>query len=592
MAASARPRPRPYGLRLVRTAANCLYKPNAVRRGVRPKQTPRPLDRARGLTAFGLYGRGSWGRCAGGRGIAYTFGMTASGYVTDVAYVPGFYPQMAPVTLRHVAALNGVCPPATGTAFRYLELGCGLGRSFTTLAAANPQGEFIGVDINPDHTAAAARDISAGGLANARVITGDFASLPADLGEFDFIALHGVFSWVGPEVREQILEVARRHLAAGGLLLVSYNAMPGWAHLQPIRGILRQYAALRQGDSTQRVRDALAYLVFLRDRQAKYFLDNPRASAYLDALVTQDLRYLVHEYLNEHWTSFYFAEVAEMFGSAGLTFVGSQPVHTNFWDLCVRPEFQELFRTTRDRLVTEAHKDFCANTAFRWDIYAKSPRPLGGLEGRLAAIDDLEFRVARPGTVLPFQSNLGVVTSTVDGPLYQGLLDALAAGSLPLSKIVADPRFAATPPADLARAVDAGVALGLLDVSAGHVPAPSEADDGAVTIPSSFNRTVVEADALGGRAVALACERTGTGHVIGDLDAALLHETVAGGRSGLADRLAARLAASGRALQRDGKRVDDPVEQRTLVDTACEAFLKTTLPRLADLGAIAGSGPA
>jgi hypothetical protein len=67
--------------------------------------------------------------------------------------------------------------------------------------------------------------------------------------------------------------------------------------------------------------------VFLRDRQAKYFLDNPRASAYLDALVTQDLRYLVHEYLNEHWTSFYFAEVAEMFGSAGLTFVGSQPVH-------------------------------------------------------------------------------------------------------------------------------------------------------------------------------------------------------------------------------------------------------------------------
>jgi len=517
--------------------------------------------------------------------------MTASGYVTDVAYVPGFYPQMAPVTLRHVAALNGVCPPASGPGFRYLELGCGLGRSFTTLAAANPRGEFIGVDINPDHTAAAARDIAAGSLANARVITSDFASLPADLGEFEFIALHGVFSWVGPEVREQILEVARRHLAPGGLLLVSYNAMPGWAHLQPIRGILRQYAALRQGDSTQRVRDALAYLVFLRDRQAKYFLDNPRASAYLDALVTQDLRYLVHEYLNEHWTSFYFAEVAEMFGRAGLTFVGSQPVHTNFWDLCVRPEFQELFRTTRDRLVTEAHKDFCANTAFRWDIYAKSPQPLGGLEGRLATADDLEFGVTRPGTVLPFQSNLGIVTSTVDGPIYQGLLDALADGSLPLSRIVADGRFAATPPADLARAVDAGVALGLLDVSAGHVPALEGTEGGPVAIPSGFNRAVVEADALGGRAVALASELTGTGYVIGDLDAALLHETVTGGRSGLAERLALRLAASGRALQQDGKRVDDSAEQRKLVDAACEAFLNTTLPRLANVGVVTRSFP-
>jgi hypothetical protein len=370
-----------------------------------------------------------------------------------------------------------------------------------------------------------------------------------------------VFSWVAPEVREQILDVAHRHLAPGGLLLVSYNAMPGWAHLQPIRGILRQYAALRQGDSGRRIRDALAYLVFLRDRQAKYFLDNPHASAYLDALVRQDIRYLVHEYLNEHWTSFYFADVAEMFARAELTFVGSQPLHTNFWDLCVRPEFQELFRTTSDRLVTEAHKDFCANTAFRWDVYAKAPRPLGDLAGRLAACDDIQFRVARPDTRLPFQSNLGVVTSTVDGPLYQGLLDVLAAGSLPLSRIVADERFAATPPADLARAVDAGVALGLFDVSAGQVPAAA-AGDGRWTIPHPFNRAVVAADALGGRPSALACARTGTGVVIGDLDAALVAETVAGGVSGLTDRLVARLTASGRTLQRDGAPVNDPVEQR------------------------------
>ncbi|MFM7205304.1 MAG: methyltransferase regulatory domain-containing protein [Planctomycetaceae bacterium] len=515
--------------------------------------------------------------------------MSAAGYVTDIAYVPGFYPQLAPVALRHVAALNGVRPPAAAPGYRYLELGCGLGRGFTTLAAANPHGEFVGVDVNPEHTAAAARDIAAGGLGNARVITSDFAALPADIGQFEFIALHGVFSWVGPEVREQILEVARRHLAPGGLLLVSYNAMPGWADLQPIRGILRQYAALRQGDSGQRIRDALAYLVFLRDRQAKYFLDNPRASAYIDGLLKQDPRYLVHEYLNEHWTSFYFAEVAQMFGRAGLTFVGSQPVYTNFWDLCVRPEFQELFRTTRDRLVTEAHKDFCANTAFRWDVYARSPQPLGGLEGRLAAVDDLQFRVARTGTTLPFQSNLGVVTSTVDGPLYKALLDILSGESLPLSRIVADSRLSATPPDDLARAVDAGVALGLFEVSSGIVPADAAmpASDGRWTVPGSFNRAVIEADALGGRPVALASDRSGTGHAIGDLDAAILHEVVASGSAGLADRLAARLAASGRALQRDGTRLDDPVEQRQAVEAACAAFRTTTLPRLVQWGVVA-----
>jgi hypothetical protein len=66
----------------------------------------------------------------------------AEGYVTDVAYIPGFYPNLAPTAIRHVAALNRVAPPSVAGGFRYLELGCGLGRSLTTLAAANPQGEF------------------------------------------------------------------------------------------------------------------------------------------------------------------------------------------------------------------------------------------------------------------------------------------------------------------------------------------------------------------------------------------------------------------------------------------------------------------
>ena len=201
--------------------------------------------------------------------------MTTEGYITDVAYIPGFYPNMSPVAMRYVASLNRVAPPGTQDGFRYLELGCGLGRSLTTLAAANPTGEFVGIDVNPAHTDIARKEIEAGNIPNASVITGDFSNLPDDIGEFDFISLHGVFSWVSPEVREAILEIAKSRLKAGGLLLVSYNSMPGWAHLQPIRGILRQYAALRTGDSVQKVRDALGYLVYLRDKHGKYFEDNP-----------------------------------------------------------------------------------------------------------------------------------------------------------------------------------------------------------------------------------------------------------------------------------------------------------------------------
>jgi SAM-dependent methyltransferase len=513
----------------------------------------------------------------------------ATGYLTDVAYIPGFYPHMAPVALRHVAALNRIVPPR-GREFRYLELGCGLGRSLTTLAAANPGAEFVGVDINPEHTAAADREIAVGGLANARVVTSGFAGFPADLGEFDYIALHGVFSWVAPGVREEILQIARERLQAGGLLLVSYNAMPGWAHLQPIRGILRQYAALRQGDSIQRIRDALAYLVFIRDRHAKYFDDNPGAAAYVDALLKQDIRYLAHEYLNEHWTSFYFAEVADMFASAGLVFAGSLPVHTNFWDLCVRPEFQELFRTTTDRLVTEAHKDFCANTAFRWDLFAKDPPPMPTLDDRLRECDDMEFRVARPGITLPYQVNLGVVTSTVQGPLYQSLLGMLASRSMRLSQIIADERLQGTDPSEVARAVDAGVAMGMFELSVRSVADRGDAVDAPLAMDCPLNLALLASESLGGRPVALASHATGTGHTIGDLDAAILHELVERGADGLAQRVDTRLVGSGRSLEQNGQAVTDPAARLALVETACRDFRSRSLPELARLGIVTQAG--
>lgn len=355
--------------------------------------------------------------------------------------------------------------------------------------------------------------------------------------------------------------------------------------------MLRQQAALRQGDSLQRIRDALAYLVFIRDNHARSFDDNPRAAASGDGLLKQDVRYLAQEYLNEHWTSFYFADVAAMFATAGLGFVGSLPVFTNFWDLCVRPEFQELFQTTGNRLITEAHKDFCANTAFRWDIYAKNPRSMPDVADRLREADDLHFRVSRAGLTLPSQVDVGIVTSTIQGPLYDSLFRLLSDRSRPMSEVLADTTLAETPPQNLMRAVDAGVAMGLFDVSSGPIEAVVPEVTGGVSVPSSFNRMVLAADSLGGRVVALASHLTGTGHSLGDLDAAILHELVSDGVDGLVERLDTRLEASGRSLERDGQAVSDASERLSLVRAACEAFLTTSLPQLMRLGIVEQARP-
>lgn len=509
-----------------------------------------------------------------------------AGYVTDVSYIPGFYANLAPVAMRHVAALNKVVPPRVADGYRYLELGCGLGRSLTTLAAADPRGDFTGVDMNPEHTAFCRREIAAGELANARVVTSDFARLPDDLRDFDFITLHGVWSWVAPEVRADILRIAAERLAPGGLLLVSYNAMPGWAHLLPIRGILRQYAALRQGDSARRVAEAVDYLAFVRDHGAKYFQDNPAAAKYVDTIRSQDPRYLAHEYLNEHWTSFYFSEVSASFGGAGLTYAGSLPVQTNFWDLCVAPGFQELFRTTSDRLVTEAHKDFCANTMFRWDLFARQPRALADAADRIREADDVWYRVARSGITLPWSVNLGVVTSTVQGPPYAALLEMLAGRGMRLSEIVADPRVGGVAPDDLVRAVDAGVAMRMFDCGNGPLVDGHAARSEAIRIPSAFNRQVLASDLLGGRGVPLASTVTGSAVTLGDFDAAILSELAAGGPTGLASRIDALLASRDRVLNHEGTPITDPAERLSRIESGCAAFRESVLPLLAAQGIV------
>ena len=49
------------------------------------------------------------------------------------------------------------------------------------------------------------------------------------LPEFDLITVHGVWSWVSEPVREGVLRLLMRRLKPGGLVVVTYNALPGAA---------------------------------------------------------------------------------------------------------------------------------------------------------------------------------------------------------------------------------------------------------------------------------------------------------------------------------------------------------------------------
>ena len=53
--------------------------------------------------------------------------------------------------------------------------------------------------------------------------------------DVDIAAMHGVLTWISPAARGAAIAIVPGGLRPGGLFYVSYNCLPGWAPIEPIR---------------------------------------------------------------------------------------------------------------------------------------------------------------------------------------------------------------------------------------------------------------------------------------------------------------------------------------------------------------------
>lgn len=376
----------------------------------------------------------------------------SDGYNADIAYTHGAYRELSPGYLAYVCLLNGVRPPRTDRPFRYCELGCGQGMTLNILAATHPHGRFVGIDFNPLHIAGARRMAEEAGLANVAfhersfqdVAAGNGAAgaLPAtETGDgFDFIVLHGVYSWISPENRKAVVDILDRMLKPGGLVYVSYNCMPGWAPMQPLQTLMLAHAAANPARSDRQFDAALGFLNRLNEARAGYFAANPAAGQHLGAIAGQDRRYLTHEYLNVHWEPLGHAQVARELARAKLGYAGSANIPHNIDELSVRPELRAILAEIADPTLLETARDFAVNQVFRRDIFIR------GLERMPAREAAAELRQRRFTLTVP-RAKAGLAIPVPLGELRHDpalglpILDALAAGTPSLGEIAALPEM-------------------------------------------------------------------------------------------------------------------------------------------------------
>ena len=359
----------------------------------------------------------------------------------DQVPYPGLsYSQSHPDRLATLATLLGMKPAAVKRC-RVLELGCAVGGNLIPMAYGLSGSQFVGIDSSPRQIAEGQASIAALGLENITLKHLDILDVTADLGQFDYVIAHGVYSWVPPAVQDKVLEVCKHSLAPNGVAFVSYNTYPGWHMINMVRDMMLYHT--REVDDPQlRARRARSFLGFMAEatpgedsaygsflRMYAQVLDGKlsETSARSDALLLHDEL----EAINEALYFFQFAERAARHGLQYLAEAEFSKMVGSDLPSQVREALGEMATSVVD---LEQYLDFLRNRTLRQTLLCHEdvalsrtlkPDRLMGLSmasrARLEAADaDL-----RSVSVVQFRGHDGAVLST-DHPVTKAAMLYLA----------------------------------------------------------------------------------------------------------------------------------------------------------------------
>lgn len=349
----------------------------------------------------------------------------SEGYMADIGYTFGYYSELNPLRSRLALLAAGIAPPKVNTA---CELGFGQGVSVSIHAAASSVA-WHGTDFHPAQ-AAFAQELDASSGAGSQLNDQSFAEFCQrdDLPMFDYIGLHGIWSWVSDSNRAAITEFVRRRLNVGGVLYISYNTLPGWAGFAPMRHLMAQHEQRIGGNGggvVDRIGAALAFSEQLLAANPKYLQAHPAAKARLDQLKKNNKHYLAHEYFNREWCPMYFSEVSDWLSTAKLDFACSAHYLDHIDSISLTQEQREVLSEIGNPVMQQTVRDFMVNQQFRKDYWVKGPRNLSIIDRNEILRSERVVLVAPRGDVgLKVNAVLGEVS--LNDKIYGPILDALA----------------------------------------------------------------------------------------------------------------------------------------------------------------------
>lgn len=295
---------------------------------------------------------------------------------SELGYKSMPFPYTTPATLEAYAALVGISAPNPKTA-RVLELGATYGGNIISQALFNPDATFVGIELSQEQVEKGNEVIANVGLTNVSLVQSDIASIGSEIGTFDYIIAHGVYSWVDDGVKDALLRLIDEHLAEDGIAYISYNTYPGWHTMDEVR----QLMMFSNRDKTQfnhkeKVLHGKTIGSIVGSQILKYDNLKERNSKFLGALrsvMQKDEYYVGHDHLEPNNDPVYFYQFNDHLEAHNLAYLCDADLTLSMvrsFDADIADTLDKL--ALNDHVAQEQYLDFMLDTTFRKSIICKA----------------------------------------------------------------------------------------------------------------------------------------------------------------------------------------------------------------------------
>lgn len=277
--------------------------------------------------------------------------------------------------LQAKAKMYGLTPaPIKGA--RVLELGASCGGNLIPQALYYPEATFTGIDLSGVQVQHGNEIIQSIGLTNVTLLEKDILDIDESFGTFDYIIVHGIWSWVPDIVKDKILNICNVNLSDNGIAYVSYNTYPGWKRLEQLRDIML-YSEKRAMDQnllertlyTKNVLKMVADTMSSDERsrtQSDYKINN------IQRVLNSNDYYVAHEYLETFNDPVYVSEFIDRAQKQGCAYIGDEVLQRSFIS-CLADNVASNIRTLSNGnyIDKEQFYDYVYDTQFRMSLLTK-----------------------------------------------------------------------------------------------------------------------------------------------------------------------------------------------------------------------------